>query len=263
MSGARIWIPKYEGDEIAVGVALTIALHALPAAALVLSVVLPRAPQEEEKPLVAKPVIAAALLKLGKPPDPTKLPDRLVPQQRTAPKKELVASREDPTKHKPDAGPPPPLAQDSDLTNLINKSDPFAEDAGKRRPEEGSPEGSDAGLVSSNARPGDEYAAKLAKWFHDRWTFPTFISQGEANRLCVVYRMQINRDMSLFYVGTKPVKSSGNEHFDESAHEMLQKILDNHEKLPAPPPDLDGTFRGKSVEIALSGSSSGDSSRCR
>jgi hypothetical protein len=262
MGELRIWRPKYEGDEVALGIALTIALHAIPAAMLVLSVVLPRGPEEEEQPLVAKPVIAAQLLKLGKPPDPAKLPDRLVPQQRTAPKKDIVASREDPTKQRPDSGTPPPAAHDSDIQNLINKSDPFAEDAGKRRPEEGSPEGSDAGTATT-ARAGDEYAAKLAKWFHDQWTFPAFISQGEANKLCVVFRIQINRDMSLFYVGTKPVKSSGNEHFDDSAHEMLQKILDNHMKLPTPPPELDGTFRGKSVEVALSGSTSGDSSRCK
>jgi len=262
MPPARIWKPKYEGDEVAVGVALTIALHALPVAALVLSVMLPRRHAEEEQPIVAKPVIAASLLKLGKPLDPAKLPDRIVPQQRTAPKPDKVASREDPEKKKPDAGPPPPNAAESDISNLINKSDPFAEDAGKKRPEEGFAEGSDAGQ-SNKYVAGNEYAAKLGKWFQDRWSVPAFISQGEATKLCVTYRVQINRDMTLFYVASHPTKSSGNDHFDESAHEMLQKILDKHEALPAPPPELDGSFRGRSAELVLSGASGGDSSRCR
>ena len=55
-----------------------------------------RAIREEEKPLISRPVVQASLLKLGKPIDPKKLPDRLVPQTRTAPKKQITASREDP-----------------------------------------------------------------------------------------------------------------------------------------------------------------------
>jgi hypothetical protein len=266
MPEARIWKPKYESDEVAVGVALTIALHALPIAALVMSFVLPhRASEDEDKPLVAKPVIAASLLKLGKPLDPAKLPDRFAPQQRTAPKQEKVASRDDPPRHKPDAGPPPPNAQESDIANLISKSDPFAEDAGKRRPEEGFANGSDAGMETdpSKVREGDEYAAKLGKWFQDRWTIPAFISQGEASRLCVSYRVAIDKNGRLYHVGTSPVKPSGNEHFDESAHEMLQKVMDKNEKLPEPPDSLKPAFLGKSVVLVLSGASGGDSSRCK
>src|SRR5262245_47310994 len=116
MMGAvpRIWRPRYEGDELALGVALGIALHVLPAVAIALKVMHP-SPVVDEQPLVSKPVIAATLLKLGKPLDPSRLPDRIVPQRRTAPKKEVVASRDDPTKLHPDAGPPPPNADDSDI----------------------------------------------------------------------------------------------------------------------------------------------------
>src|SRR4051794_29786425 len=118
---ARIaWRPGYEGDEVALGIALAFALHAIPIAAMLLRVYFP-GPLVEEEPLVARPVIGATLLKLGKPLDPKKLPDRLVPQQRTAPKQQLTASREDPGKktEKPDAGPPPPDAKDSDIAKLI------------------------------------------------------------------------------------------------------------------------------------------------
>src|SRR5881394_4600031 len=116
MATRLAWKTGYEGDEIALGVALAFALHAIPVAAIVLRVYFP-APHVEEEPLVARPVIGATLLKLGKPLDPKKLPDRFVPQQKTAPKQEIKASSEDPLKKndKPDAGPPPPDAKDSDI----------------------------------------------------------------------------------------------------------------------------------------------------
>src|SRR4051812_48345071 len=131
--------PRYTSDELVLGVVVAVALHLLAAGPFVVKAVWPSALEAEEKPLVARPVIQASLLKLGKPLDPKKLPERFVPQAKTAPKKQIVASREDPVPGKKDAGapPPPPNTQDSDLTNLITKSDPFAEDAGKPRIEEG------------------------------------------------------------------------------------------------------------------------------
>src|SRR5438105_1022100 len=114
------WRPKYEADEVAVGISLAVALHAIPIVILVLKAmgILP-ASHEDERPLVEKPVIAASLLKLGAPIDPKKLPDRIVPRARTAPKQDLVASRDDPQKkNPPDAGPPPPNAQESDIQRL-------------------------------------------------------------------------------------------------------------------------------------------------
>src|SRR5947209_3954930 len=106
MAATRLaWKGGYEGDEVALGVALAFALHAIPIAAILLRVYFP-APQVDEEPLVAQPVIGATLLKLGKPLDPKKLPDRIVPKQSTAPRPQITASREDPLKKndKPDAG---------------------------------------------------------------------------------------------------------------------------------------------------------------
>ena len=111
MAARLAWSPSYEGDEVALGLALAFALHAIPVVALVLSVYFP-ARQVDEQPFVSQPVIGANLLKLGKPLDPKQLPDRLVPRARTAPQQKIVASREDPAhkSEKPDAGPPPPNA---------------------------------------------------------------------------------------------------------------------------------------------------------
>lgn len=68
---------RYEPDELALGACLAISvLHALPVALLAFGVAFPtRDEPVREQP---KPVIAAALLKLGKPIDPKRLPDRAV-----------------------------------------------------------------------------------------------------------------------------------------------------------------------------------------
>ena len=257
------WRPKYEGDEIALGVSLAIALHAIPIVIIVLTVLHPR-PREEEQPFVPKPVVAATLLKLGKPLDPNKLPDRLVPRARTAPKRDLIASADDPT-HKLDAGPPPPLAKDDPISRLIAKSDPFAEDAGKDRPEEGHASGIDSGTETdpNKVRAGDMYAARLGAFFHERWQYPTVISQGEANKLCVVFQININPRMTVWHLRATPIKASGNDLFDDSARTMLQKLLDDKTPLLEPPPEVAEQYRGRTVNIALAGDLHGDSSRCK
>lgn len=254
----------YETDEVALGLCLAIALHALPVALLALGAVFPA--HEDDVHEVPKPVIAASLLKLGKPIDPKKLPDRIVPRRPEAPKQEKVASREDPLKKKEDAGaPPPPDAKESDLANLIKKTDPFAEDAGKVRPEEGSAQGLAEGTATdpSKVKAGDMYAAQLAKFFRDRWTIPSVISQGDANRLCVTFQISIGPRMVIWHVRPEPVKKSSNDLFDDSARSMLQKLLDDRAPLPEPPPEVQDSFRGRTVNLLLTGDANGDPSKCK
>ncbi len=246
------------------GLAVAFAIHAIFAGPFVYRAIVPESVIEDEKPLVGKPVVAATLLKLGKPFDPKKLPDRIVPKARTAPQKDLSASKDDPGKNT-DAGPPPPNALPSDLQNLITKSDPFAEDAGKSRPEEGNAAGIDGGTETdpSKVRAGDMYAARLGTFLHDRWQYPTVISQGEANRLCVVFQVRINPRMAVWYLRAEPVKKSGNELFDDSARSMLQKLLDDHAPLPEPPQEVATMYKGSTVNVALAGDLHGDTSKCR
>jgi hypothetical protein len=248
------WKPVYEGDEVALGVALAFALHAIPIAAIILRVYFP-APQEDEQPLIAQPVIGATLLKLGKPLDPKKLPDRLVPKQSTAPHPQVAVSRDDPL-HKndtPDAGPPPPNTKDSDIQKLIAHSDPFAEDAGKERPETGFANGSDAGTETdpNKVHAGDMYNAGLRAFFHDRWQIPTVISQGEVNKLCVKYVIAVDPRMRVWFVQQQATKLSGNDLFDDSARSMLQKLVDDHTALPEPPPEVADSYRGQRISVGL------------
>jgi hypothetical protein len=257
--------PRYAGDEIVLAVVLGLALHVVLAGPFVAKALTPRSTMDpdDEKPLVSRPVVQATLLKLGKPVDKSKLPDRFVPQARTAPQKTAVASQEDPGR-KRDAGPPPPNAQDSDITNLITKSDPFAEDAGKRRPEEGHESGIEGGTETdpNKVKAGDMYAAKLGIFFGEHLTVPTVISVGEARRLCAVFDIQFAPNMTIFYVRREPSKSSGNELFDDAARSMLLKLLDDHVAAPAPPGEVEKDYRGRRISVGIKGDPHGDSSRC-
>ncbi len=261
--------PRYTPDEIVMGIVAAIVMHVVFVAPFAVKAIFPSKDQEEEKPFVSRPVVQASLLKLGKPLDPKKLPDRLVPQQRTAPKKQIVASREEPGAKKPDAGAPPPLdAKDSDIQRLISKSDPFAEDAGKVREEEGHPGGIDGGTETdpSKVRAGDMYATMLAQFFAQRLTVPTVISVGEARRLCVVMRVRIGPRMVIWNVGSEPVTKSGNELFDDAARSMLMKLLDDKTPLPQPPKEIADQVRDiyttQPIGITILGDPHGDASRC-
>jgi hypothetical protein len=259
------WKTGYESDEVAMGIALAVALHAIPIGLIYVNYKFPHVLESTEE-VVAKPVIAATLLKLGTPIDPKKLPDRIIPRARTAPQNETVASREEAKKHDPDAGlPPPPNTQPSDIARLIAKSDPFAEDGGKARPEEGHLEGVEGGTETdpNKVHAGDMYAAKLGQFFHDRWAFPSVISQGEANRLCVNYQFAVSPRMVIWHLREAPMRKSGNDLFDDSAREMLQKLLDDRTPLPEPPPEVADSYRGRTIVITLSGDPHGDSSRCK
>jgi hypothetical protein len=249
------WKTGYEPDEIAMGVAIAIALHLLPIGLIVLKAKFPTIlPTEVEPP--AKAVIAASMLKLGKPLDPKQLPDRLIPRARTAPHKDIVASRDEPKKTITDAGaPPPPDTKASDIQRLISKTDPFAEDAGKDRPVVGNAAGVEAGTETdpSKVHAGDAYATKLSEFIHPRWTFPSVISQGEANKLCSVFQVSVSPRMVIWHLKTNAVRKSGNDLFDDSAREVLQKLLDDRTPLPDPPDAVADSYRGRSVNIVMPG----------
>lgn len=259
------YTPRYTTGEIIVGVVLAFVLHAGPIGVLLYKKAFPSAStDEDEKPLVSRPVVQASLLKLGKPIDPKKLPDRLVPQQRTAPKKQVTASQEDPGR-KPDAGaPPPPVAEDSDLTNLVAKSDPFAEKPAKARPEEGHESGIDGGTETdpNKVHAGDMYAMQLGQFFAQHFNLPSVITIGEERRLCAQFQITIARNMVIWHVQNTPTSSSGNELFDDAARSMLLKLRDDGTVLPIPPKEVEDLFRGRARKLNIAGKN-GDPSKCK
>jgi hypothetical protein len=266
LPGAPPYQPHYTSDELLLGAVVAGALHVFAVGPFVVQALWPSAAAPEEKPFVARPVIQASLLKLGKPIDPKTLPDRFVPKAKTAPQKQITASREDPLPAKKDAGAPPPnQPADDGLANLISKSDPFAEDGGKVRVEEGHANGVDGGEETdpSKVRAGDMYAAELGRFFAERNHVPTIISVGEARRLCVVFQMNVGRNMVIWHVRQEPIKSSGNPLFDDAARSMLLKLLEDKTALPQPPKELDEQYRAHTVQLAILGDPHGDTSRCK
>lgn len=258
------YTPRYTRDEIVLGVVAAIALHAVGIGPIVLdAIVSPDArAAPEEQPRVARPVVQASLLKLGKPRDPSALPDRLVPQRRTAPKPQITASREEPRKREEDAGAPPPNVEDSDILNLVSKSDPFAE-APHGRPEEGHESGVEHGTETdpSKVRAGDMYAAQLGAFFGQHLSVPSVISVGDERRLCAVYEINVGKNMVIWHVRNAPVRGSGNELFDDAARTMLLKLLDDKTPLPQPPSEVEELYRGRRIQIVVTGRN-GDPSRC-
>lgn len=257
------YTPRYTTGEMLFGLVLGVLVHVGPPAFMLYKRAHPSA-QEDEQPLVSRPVVQASMLKLGKPIDPKKLPDRLVPQQRSAPKQQLNASQEDPAKKQDAGAPPPPNAADSDLLNLVSKSDPFAEDAGKARPEEGHEGGVDGGTETdpNKVHAGDMYALQLGQFFGQRLTVPSVITPAQERSLCAVMEFNIGKNMVIWHVSTSPVKPSGNELFDDAARTMLLKLLDDKTPLPQPPKDVDEQYRGRRVHVVIVGPN-GDPSRCK
>jgi hypothetical protein len=266
--------PRYATDEVVMGLTVALAIHFLAIGPVVGKALCSSSKggywfcgrfiqPEEEKPLVSRPVVQASLLKLGKPLDPKKLPDRIVPQQRTAPKQQITASHEEPHKKRDAGAPQPPDAKDADLKNLVAQSDPFAEDAGAR-PEHGHASGVDGGHETdpNKVRAGDMYAAQLGQFFGQRLSVPSVISVGEARRLCAVFQININRNMIVWHVKQSPVRGSGNELFDDAARSMLLKLLDDKAPLPQPPKDVEELYRGRTVHIQIPGDTHGGSSAC-
>jgi hypothetical protein len=256
----RAWVvPRYSGDEIAIGIAVTIALHAIPLLLIVLKVIRPLSSTLDETAVVARPVIAANVMKLGAPLDPNKLPDRLVPKKSGGPTNELHASREDPLHA--DAG---PNQNQNQQPNQTNQNDPFAEDAGRTRPEIGSDAGMEGGLETdpTKVHAGDMYALKLSGFFHDRWTIPTVITPADERKLCVVYRINISPRMVIWHINTVPTKKSANDLFDDSARTMLQKLLDDRTVLPEPPNEVADQYKGRTVDLTLAGKG-GDGKSCQ
>ncbi len=262
---ARQFQQGHSGDEIAVGIVLALLVHGGAAGPAVYRWARHgHAADGDQAPLVAKPVIAATLLKLGKPLDPSKLPERIVPRAKTAPKAEVKASQEDPKKKATDAGAPPQAVAEGDLRNAPS-NDPFAEDAGRDRPQEGHAAGIDGGteVDPAKVKAGDMYAALLGAFLAERMTYPTTISLGEASRLCAVFQVNISPRMAVWYLRNEPIKKSGNDLYDDAARNMLQKLLDDHVALPEPPSPVADQFKGKRVNIAILGDPRGDPARCK
>lgn len=111
----------------------------------------------------------------------------------------------------------------------------------------------------NEARASDLYGAEF---FHDRWSIPT-VPVSDVRDLCVVFRVNINAHLIIWHVRQDPIRTSGSDIFDDSARRMLEKLVDDRTVLPEPPIEVAESFKGRAVDLMLTGAIHGDASRCR
>ena len=252
-------------DEWAVGLALAFAVHAIPAAMVGLTMAGYVRMRTTERTYIPAPVIAAELLKLGDEPRVFELPQRAAPPMPTKPSDVVVASENASNEPvvKRDAGPQPKVAKEDDsLSRFAEKAEAFAEknapvvapisDAGPPSTgAAGAAGGSSFGTQTdpSKVRAGSIYAAQLKEFFGRYWRIPSFLTPGDVAQLTVKYAITTDATMHIVAVSEKPVRSSGNEFFDDSARNMLLLLRDQRTTLPEPPADEAAVFRGKTIVV--------------
>jgi hypothetical protein len=185
-------------------------------------------------------IVEAKFVKLAKPFDPRKIPNRKVPVKQTAPQPGVAVSKTPENKpKKPDAGPPPARAEDNSLTRLSQSAQQFAEIAQKRQEEEGDPQGIPEG-TETTARAGDLYRGQLVMFFKRGWTIPTTL--GDTSKLVTRARVEITPDR---HVGPHEIITpSGEPLFDQSVEDRFNELRSLGTTLPEPPPEVRSQFQG-------------------
>lgn len=245
---------KVLDGKMAVGGVLTVlAAHLLVPGAIIGVIALLSAAGIGAKPIRAIPddhVVEARFVKLGKPFDPRKIPNRKVPIKTTAPQPGVAVSKQmDPPKvKKPDAGPPPPRAEENPLLHLGDRAQAFAEIAQKQE-QEGDPRGLDEG-TETTAKAGDLYRGQLVMFFKRGWTIPTTL--GDTSGLTVRTSVEITADR---HVGDHEiVRKSGEPLFDQSVEDRFNELRSLGTTLPEPPPEVRSQFQGSwTLDINFNG----------
>jgi hypothetical protein len=222
------------------GIFFTIGAHLLVPGAIAAAVALLSLGHEPTRVIPDDHVVEAKFVKLGKPFDPKKIPNRKVPVKTTAPQPGVAVSKNEkpPKVKKPDAGPPPPKAEPNLLRNLGDRAQAFAEIA-KKREEEGDPQGIEDG-TETQAKAGDLYRGQLVMFFKRGWTIPTTID--DPGKLTTRASVEITPDL---HVGAHTiVKSSGDALFDQSVEDRFNELRELGTTLPEPPPEVRSQFSG-------------------
>jgi hypothetical protein len=244
--------PHYVNRDMALGGALVaVAAHiGLPALVVLVTSILAATVASGEKPdFIEEHVVEARFVRLGKKPDPKKLPNRIVPRKSTAPDESTVVSKNlNPEKpDKRDAGPRPDNPTPDLLTRIGDRAQAFAEIA-EEREKEGDPDGIPEG-TETEAKEGDIYLGKLVSFIKRGWTIPTTL--GDTHKLLAIASFEITRDLK---VGVSKIdKSSGQPLFDQSIEDRFQQLRASSATLPDPPPEVAYRFLGKTIGVRFSG----------
>jgi hypothetical protein len=225
-----------------VGLIGTILLHG---GALVGVLLYRRALLAEEKPPPIGSYVVAKLVRLGKPRDPNKLPNKEVPQQAT--KKEeaidLSADADDAPARKRDRDRRKVDVSDK-LRNALDKAELLAQ-AQQEIEGEGSPDGV-AGGTARSGQEGDPYMTRIADLWLRTWSLPAVIPTEEARRLYVKIVIRIDGNGTIQF----PLefdRKSGNTYFDNSIIAAWKQI----KQIPKPPPDRFASILANGMPLKL------------
>ena len=184
-----------------------------------------------QRPAPPPSYVVAKLVRLGKPKDPKKMPNKRNPIAAThkAEGIDLSADANDaPARKKPKkerAGKEADKMQASlDRAELMAAAQQEIE-------QEGSPDGV-VGGTARTASEGDAYMTRIADLWNRTWSLPSIIPKEEAKSLFVLLVLNIDKTGRLQF----PLQfdqPSGNAHFDNSVKAAWKKIG----KIPLPPPD--------------------------
>jgi len=188
--------------------------------------------------------VVAKLVRLGKPRDPKKLPNKIVPQVATRPEDavDLSADADDaPARKKKDD-------RDSQVSDKLRRSLDRAEllaAAQKEIEGEGSPDGVPGGTAKS-AREGDPYMTKIADLWLRNWSLPAIIPRDEARRLYVLVVIRIDK-VGNIELPIQFDRKSGNSYFDNSIVSAWSAI----KRIPLPPPDRIASILANGLPLKL------------
>jgi len=225
-----------------VGLIGTILLHG---GALVGVLLYRRALLAEEKPPPIGSYVVAKLLRLGKPRDPNKLPNKEVPQRATRKEEGIDLSA--------DANDAPARKKNRDLRkvdvsdklrNALDKAELLAQ-AQQEIEGEGSPDGV-AGGTARTAQEGDPYMTKLADMWIRTWSLPAVIPADEARRLYVLVVLRIDAN-GVIQFPLEFDRRSGNALFDNSIIAAWKQI----KQIPKPPPDRFASILANGLPLKL------------
>ena len=241
-------------SQIALGLFVAIGAHvAIPAFLLAsqwLLVLLGIAIEANQKPPPPpQNVIAAEFVKLGKPFDPTKLPNRKVPPIAKRKPDGVVVSKdaEEKPEEKKDEKKPEKDTQASLLDNLVERSKDFAEDV-EPLEEEGDPNGLKEG-TATEARAGDIYRGQLVLFFRRNFSVPNLVQDPDKKKAIVA--VVVASDGAL--KSAELMRSSGDPLFDQSAVDAAQALIQAGATLPEPPADVRDQFYGATLPVEYTG----------
>jgi hypothetical protein len=206
-------------------------------------------PVDERKPVkLPTNMIAAEFVRLGKPFDPTKLPNRKVPPvAKRTPDGVVVSKDATESEPKPEDKKDRPLdAQDSLLDNLVDRTKEFAEDVTYEQ--EGDPQGLAEGTATT-AQAGNIYLGQLTLFFRRGWTVPNVVQSVEG--LSAIAAVEVASDGRIQSVTIQ--QSSGDPLFDQSVIDRVQELIAANASIPEPPAELRDAFYDSTLPVRFRG----------